>query len=202
VLNLLVDDLIGARASNIHKIWIVELSLVLLVVSKLHYLLLQRVYLLLLMELALLLSSALAQVVAHQLIAQILHWIWCLGQIGHEATDGYICRRILLQIHNLVGLQYWAYVGARDCLLSKPNSYILQYLLLHQLILCLKLLNLLLQLLAKVHVCSSTCDPGPLTHLRRRTRLGDIAWLSHHIAALRRLDATLRDRLTGMWTLS
>jgi len=33
VLNLLVDDLIGARTSDIHKIWIVELSLVLLVIS-------------------------------------------------------------------------------------------------------------------------------------------------------------------------
>ena len=33
VLNLLVDDLIGARTWNIYKIWIVELSLVLLVIS-------------------------------------------------------------------------------------------------------------------------------------------------------------------------
>ena len=33
MLNLLVNDLIGARTSDIHKIWIVELSLVLLVIS-------------------------------------------------------------------------------------------------------------------------------------------------------------------------
>jgi hypothetical protein len=60
VLNLLVDDLIGASAADIHEIGVVELSLMLLVVSQLHYLLLQRVYLLLLMELTLLLCSALA----------------------------------------------------------------------------------------------------------------------------------------------
>jgi hypothetical protein len=154
------------------------------------------------MELTLLLCGALAQVVAHQLIAQVLHGIWCLRQIRHEPTHGYICRWILLQIHNLVGLQYWPYVRARDRLLSKPNSYILQDLLLHQLILCLELLNLLLQLLAQVHVCSCTCYPSPLTHWRRRAWLGVIAWLCHNIAALRRLNATLRDRLTRMWTLS
>ena len=33
MLNLLVDDLIRARTSDIHKIWIVELSLMLLVIS-------------------------------------------------------------------------------------------------------------------------------------------------------------------------
>ena len=33
MLNLLVDDLIRARTSDIHKIWIAELSLMLLVIS-------------------------------------------------------------------------------------------------------------------------------------------------------------------------
>lgn len=58
----------------------------LLIVSQLHDLLLQGVYLLLLMELALLLCGALVQVVAHELIAQVLHGIRCLRQVGHEAT--------------------------------------------------------------------------------------------------------------------
>lgn len=165
------------------------------------------------MELTLLLCSALAQVVTHELIAQVLHGIWCLRQISHEATHANICRRIrlllllLLQIHNLVRLyllllKYWANVGARNRLLSQPNSDVLEYLLLHQLILRLELLNLLLQLLTQVHIGSITCHPSPVTHQRWWAWLGNIGWLCHHIVALRCLDVTLRHRLAWMRTLS
>ena len=104
VLKLLINDLIGARTCNVYKIWIEKLSLMLLVISQLHYLLLQRVYLLLLMELTLLLCSALAQIMAHQLVTQVLHRVWCLRQIIYQATHPYGCWCVRLQIHNLVGL--------------------------------------------------------------------------------------------------
>lgn len=155
------------------------------------------------MELTLLLCRALVQVMAHQLVAQVLHGVRSLRQIINEAAHADICWCIRLQIHNLGRLKYWAnIIRAWNCLFSNSNSYVLEYLLLHQLILCLQLFNLLLQLLTQVHIRSISSNPSSLTHLRRRTWLSHIGWLSGNIVGLGCLHVTLWDRLAWMRTLT
>ena len=154
------------------------------------------------MELSLLLCCALAQIMAHQLVTQVLHRVWCLRQIIYQATHPYGCWCVRLQIHNLVGLKNWANIGGGNWLFCNSNSYILENLLLHQLILSLQLFNLLLQLLTQVDVRAISSNTSCLTNLWRRTWLSYIDLLCWNIIGWRYLNMTLWDCLSLMRRLT